>query len=185
MGFRFRKSIKIGKHFKINISKSGIGYSYGFSGFRRTHSARGGRRTTISIPGTGLSYSVSSGNKSKRNSYRSSKKTHTTNHSNNKPDYSKLPNYGISETEYISTAEIDNFKTTEFSEFTEQLESIIRLNSVLNVLMGISAFLTIFSLRFFVLSVLFLLCFTITSILKLYIVFSSKNNIQYESKNKK
>lgn len=127
-----------------------------------------------------MSYSVSSGNKSKRNSYRSSKKTHTTNHSNNKPDYSKLPNYGISETEYISTAEIDNFKTTEFSEFTEQLESIIRLNSVLNVLMGISAFLTMFSLRFFVPSVLFLLCFTITSILKLYIVFSSKNNIQYE-----
>ena len=29
MGFRFRKSIPIGKHFRINLSKSGVGYSWG------------------------------------------------------------------------------------------------------------------------------------------------------------
>ena len=56
MGFRFRKSIKIGKSARINLSKSGIGYSIGTKGFRYTKKANGGTRTTTSIPGTGFSY---------------------------------------------------------------------------------------------------------------------------------
>lgn len=60
MGFRFRKSVKAGP-FRVNFSKSGIGYSVGGKGFRVTKKAGGGIRTTASIPGTGISYSKDSG----------------------------------------------------------------------------------------------------------------------------
>lgn len=55
MGFRFRKSINLGP-LRINLSKSGVGYSVGGKGFRVTKKAGGGTRTTASIPGTGISY---------------------------------------------------------------------------------------------------------------------------------
>ena len=56
MGLRFRKSLNLGKGFKLNLSKSGIGYSFGFKGFRIGKTAKGKTRKTISLPGTGLSY---------------------------------------------------------------------------------------------------------------------------------
>ena len=56
MGWRIRKSINIGWGIRINISKSGIGYSWGGRGYRKTWKANGGTRTTYSIPGTGISY---------------------------------------------------------------------------------------------------------------------------------
>lgn len=55
MGFRMRKSIG-GKNFRINFSKSGVGYSFGTKGMRFTKKASGGYRQTISIPGSGMSY---------------------------------------------------------------------------------------------------------------------------------
>ena len=55
MGFRFRKSFGSGP-FRVNLSKSGIGYSVGGKGFRYTKKANSGTRTTTSIPGTGVSY---------------------------------------------------------------------------------------------------------------------------------
>lgn len=57
MGLRYRKSINLGAGFRINISKSGIGYSWGTKGMRFTKTARGSVRSTFSIPGTGISYS--------------------------------------------------------------------------------------------------------------------------------
>lgn len=55
MGFRFRKSFGKGP-FRINISKSGIGYSVGVKGARITKTAKGTKRATLSVPGTGFSY---------------------------------------------------------------------------------------------------------------------------------
>ena len=55
MGFRFRKSMNLGP-VRVNLSKSGVGYSVGGKGFRATKKAGGGFRTTASIPGTGISY---------------------------------------------------------------------------------------------------------------------------------
>lgn len=52
MGFRFRKSVKIAPGVRMNLSKRGVGMSFG-------------------IPGTGISYSTSSGGR-KRKSTRSS-----------------------------------------------------------------------------------------------------------------
>lgn len=70
MGFRFRKSFKAGP-FRVNLSKSGVGYSVGTKGFRYTKKAGGGTRTTASIPGTGISYvQESSGRKKNSDSQR-------------------------------------------------------------------------------------------------------------------
>ena len=55
MGLRFRKSIKLGNA-RINLSKSGVGYSYGVKGLRKSVGPTGRTRTTASIPGTGISY---------------------------------------------------------------------------------------------------------------------------------
>jgi hypothetical protein len=66
MGFRFRKSVNLGP-LRVNLSKSGVGYSVGGKGFRVTKKAKGGYRTTASVPGTGLSYVKEYGGGSKRN----------------------------------------------------------------------------------------------------------------------
>ena len=59
MSFRFRKSINLGKGFRVNIGKSGGRLSFGGQGFRQSISTAGTARTTFGIPGTGLSYSKS------------------------------------------------------------------------------------------------------------------------------
>lgn len=56
MGFRFRKSYKLPGGFRINLSKSGIGYSWGVKGYRITKKANGNVRKTVSVPGTGISH---------------------------------------------------------------------------------------------------------------------------------
>ena len=61
MGFRFRKSIDIFGLFRINFSRSGIGFSYGVPGYRVTKMANGRTRKTVSIPGTGVSHVSESG----------------------------------------------------------------------------------------------------------------------------
>ena len=68
MGFRYRKSINLGGGFRVNLSKSGVGYSFGGKGYRYTKKAGGGTRTTTSIPGTGLSYVHETGGKKRSNS---------------------------------------------------------------------------------------------------------------------
>ncbi|WP_079933148.1 DUF4236 domain-containing protein [Carboxydocella sp. ULO1] len=54
MGWRFRKSFSFGKGFRINVSKRGVGMSFGSKGFRIGVNSRG-VYTSTSIPGLGLS----------------------------------------------------------------------------------------------------------------------------------
>lgn len=56
MGFRFRKSISLGKLLKLNVSKSGIGVSGGIRGARLSVSPDGKVRGSVGLPGTGVSY---------------------------------------------------------------------------------------------------------------------------------
>ena len=63
MGWRYRKSINLGGGFRVNLSKSGIGYSWGVKGYRITKTADGRTRHTASIPGTGISYVEEHGKK--------------------------------------------------------------------------------------------------------------------------
>ena len=58
MGLNFRKSINLGKGFKLNISKSSIGISGGVKGARVSMNSKGRKTATFSIPGTGISYTL-------------------------------------------------------------------------------------------------------------------------------
>ena len=69
MGFSFKKSFNLGP-FRLNLSKSGIGYSIGTKGLRFTKKANGGYRTTASIPGTGISWRKDIPNSSKQDVYK-------------------------------------------------------------------------------------------------------------------
>ncbi len=55
MGFRFYRSIRLGKFIRLNISKSGIGFSAGIRGLRIS-TGPSGTHFTAGLPGTGLSY---------------------------------------------------------------------------------------------------------------------------------
>ncbi len=55
MGFFFRKSLGKGP-LRINLSKSGIGWSLGIPGLRFGRSAKGRNYTRASLPGTGLGW---------------------------------------------------------------------------------------------------------------------------------
>ena len=55
MGFYYRKSVNLGP-FRVNLSKSGVGYPVGGRGFRVGTTARGKIYTSFSIPGTGVGY---------------------------------------------------------------------------------------------------------------------------------
>lgn len=63
MGWRYRKSKKLPGGFRINFSKSGIGYSWGTKHYRITKTANGKVRNTYTFPG-GVSYVAESSNHS-------------------------------------------------------------------------------------------------------------------------
>lgn len=63
MGWSYRKSVKIGP-FRINVSKSGVGYSVGGKGFRTGVRSNGSIFQSFGIPGTGLRYTSSRSGKS-------------------------------------------------------------------------------------------------------------------------
>lgn len=123
MGFRYRKSINLGGGFRINLSKSGVGYSWGTKGYRITKTASGKTRRTYSIPGTGLSYvSETSQN---RNSQRNRSQ-------NNAPGYRPTttePTYQQPFGEQsIESAEIKNFQSAEFGNITSAIERTLKMN---------------------------------------------------------
>lgn len=57
MGFRFGRSIRLGKFARLNLNKKGLGASLGIKGFRFGVGPRGAR-VTAGVPGTGLSYTT-------------------------------------------------------------------------------------------------------------------------------
>ncbi|MCC9604929.1 DUF4236 domain-containing protein [Blastopirellula sp. JC732] len=58
MGWTARKSITLGP-LRINFSKSGVGFSFGITGFRGGMSATGRKYVSATIPGTGIRYQKS------------------------------------------------------------------------------------------------------------------------------
>lgn len=55
MGFRYRKSVKVGP-FRATVSKSGVSYSAGVKGARITKRADGRVQTTLTAPKVGVGY---------------------------------------------------------------------------------------------------------------------------------
>lgn len=63
MGLYFRRSRKILPGVRMNLSKNGVGFSFGTRGARYSISPTGRRTTSLGIPGSGLSYRTSAGAK--------------------------------------------------------------------------------------------------------------------------
>ena len=55
MGLIYRKRIDLGP-FRINVSKSGVGFSIGAGGFRTGVRSDGRRYTSTNLPGSGFTY---------------------------------------------------------------------------------------------------------------------------------
>jgi hypothetical protein len=53
LGWSFRRTINLGP-LRVNLSKSGVGYSVGTRGFRVGQDAHGRRYRAVSIPKTGI-----------------------------------------------------------------------------------------------------------------------------------
>ena len=125
MGWRFRKSINLGLGFRINLSKSGIGYSWGCLGYRKTWKANGGTRETYSIPGTGISYVEE----------HKSLKAKTT----NLPRSNSMERYNLenSKTYSVINGKIDALTTSENKQFIEKIKSI-RMKNFFTWIIGIS-----------------------------------------------
>ena len=119
MGFRYRKSINLGGGFRINLSKSGVGYSWGVKGFRVTKTASGRTRKTYSIPGTGISWVDESGNGRRR----------TNQGQSNNPPVTQSQDVMVD----IDSAEINNFQAAEYSTIIEQITKTIKLNRMFNI----------------------------------------------------
>lgn len=143
MGLRFRKSINLGGGFRINLSKSGIGYSWGVKGFRRTRTATGRTRRTYSIPGTGISYVDESGRGSRKG---------TKNSNSSSDEHSLLQN--------IESADIQQFKTAETAHITDAIEKTLRWNHWSNMLLWCTVLAAV-QIGFIVLPILGLLLKTI------------------------
>lgn len=127
MGFRYRKSINLGGGFRINLSKSGVGYSWGTKGYRITKTAKGTTRRTYSIPGTGLSYTEESGGRSNRQTG-----NRNTNRTPSQPTYQSLD---ASDERVIESADISQFKQVEQGNVSSAVERVIRLNWIGTILL--------------------------------------------------
>ncbi len=151
MGLRYRKSINLGGGFRINLSKSGIGYSWGVKGYRSTKTARGGTRTTASIPGTGISWVEETGGRRK-----SSPTQHNNSPTNNPIDHN-----------HYDTQNIENqISKDTISEGLEEMLATAKRAIQLNLLSNIG--IIVFALLTFVNPIIILL--TIVSIILKVIV---------------
>ena len=111
MGFRYRKSINLGGGFRINISKSGIGYSWGGKGYRITQTARGTTRRTASIPGTGISFVDETGRK---------------NHPGTSPANPRQPNPAADANSYDTEDIVNGLATNLVSDGLEDILTAVR-----------------------------------------------------------
>ncbi|MBR1984138.1 MAG: DUF4236 domain-containing protein [Clostridia bacterium] len=128
MGFRFRKSINLGGGFRINLSKSGIGYSFGTKGMRWTKLCNGRNRSTYSIPGTGLAYISESSDGKKQSSSKQEVQEMSDENGN---------------LEYQATAELEE-NNAVYDDFIQEVSNVKNLHAVWNFAMFCSCITTLF-----------------------------------------
>lgn len=121
MGYRFRKSINLGGGFRVNISKSGVGYSWGVPGYRITKTANGKIRKTYSVPGTGISYVDESGKRNRKNS----------------PTVSQ----GVETGKDLNAGRIEDYQAPEYQELLDGISNYKKWNLISNILL-LTIFLT-------------------------------------------
>ena len=121
MGFKFRKSINLGGGFKINLSQSGVGYSWGIPGIRLSRSANGSVKQTFSIPGTGISYSKTLSSKKKKKNKQEPAQD------------AQLPAEIIEEK--VNNANFENFEpNSNCDEFISKINQFRKVNLLISVL---------------------------------------------------
>lgn len=127
MGMRYRKSIKICKGVRVNLSKSGPSLSLGGRGCS-VNINKHGVRNTVGIPGTGVSYS-SYTKLNKPNNTRKRKTTKTTTTSNkityyklSMDDKGKVELYDSNDNLITDRSTIRRIKAT--TEYKEEVESL-------------------------------------------------------------
>lgn len=159
MGLRYRKSFNLGGGFRINISKSGVGYSWGTKGYRVTKTAKGTTRTTSSVPGTGISYVNETGKQNGKSG------------NNHQASNSSIDN------NYYDTEEIvNNVATNMVSDGLEELLSTVKKTLTANKIstIGIWAFLILSCVN-----PIFILFLAISIALKIYTKTSGLIDLEY------
>ena len=153
MGWRLRKSINLGLGFRINLSKSGIGYSWGFPGYRTTKLANGGTRQTYSLPGTGISYVEQQGGRR-----------------NNEQNYDVSSNLITGETEVFENIPIENIQKND--PILKEINKVLFINRLANLLLILTLLIYVHPA--------FSLCFIAGIVLKIIIFSSMKIKLYYE-----
>ena len=156
MGFRYRKSIRLGGGFRINISGSGVGYSWGVPGYRITKTANGKIRQTASIPGTGLSYST------EESIYKSARK-------------SALKEEPYTDTEVIQSTDRADYKDSDFKALMKRINRVCFLNktSLIVGAIGLLAFIVLHTPQRLFLTILSFIVF-------LYAHYIAPVNLEYD-----
>lgn len=125
MGLRYRKSINLGGGFRVNISKSGIGYSWGVKGARITKTARGTTRSTLSIPGTGISYVEETSNKKRKTSGSVSSNEVVQQHQNTVP---------LTQGTSTEIVNVDDYQPVEYEELLNSIKKVRNINLLSTIL---------------------------------------------------
>ena len=164
LGFRYRKSINLGGGCRINLSKSGIGYSWGTKGYRVTRTAKGKTRRTISIPGTGISW------------VKETRKKDKLNNNKNNPEYNLQYKAPIDSNHYMLEKIANGDASAMQSEGLENMLATVNKTLTLNKVANISFWITLvmsLSYPWFII----LLCASI--ILKIYVKTKGLINLDY------
>ena len=136
MGLRYRKSKTFKSGFRINFSKSGIGYSWGTKGYRITKTAKGGLRQTISIPGTGISYVTEQGKQKRK-------------HATGKQNSSYLRKTSTPKVSYKTLiTPIKLLRNESYEDLTKKLSYRLKINYLSNFLLWLSIIAIVFPVLF-------------------------------------
>ena len=160
MGFRYRKSINIGGGFRVNISKSGVGYSWGIKGYRVTKTAKGNIRKTTTLPGTGLSYVEELPNKNRKN------KLNNPDFSNNNLDSNTY------DTREIKNNLISNFSSDNLQYIVDLANRSLKFNKIANLCIVVSIVLSFINPGFLIMIIL-------SFIFKMYVKIKGRVDLEY------
>lgn len=175
MGFRIRKSFNLGDGFRVTLSKTGIGYSWGVPGQLITKTARGSIRRTYSIPGTGIGYVAESSSSNKRIKFSQKKNTvvspqkTVTGKTYDANEYDQMHN--------IESSDIKNFKPVEYKKFLRRLSFILFSHRITNVMIALIIIYLIYSINDY------LIISCIGLFLKILLWFIGRIKIEYELDN--
>ena len=125
MSLRYRRSVKLGKGVKLNLTKTGVGMTVGGKGAHYSVHSSGRRTTSVGIPGTGLYYQNRTGGNSHKNVAR--------------PSNSSQPQPGVMPIQPVNGHTIGSSNTAlaatsdNYSKFREQINTLFEQRHELEV----------------------------------------------------